>query len=162
MSNNKTGFNEVVATEGFSAIATGKPQGYEATPDSTELITEVTLTSAQILALNTTPITLVPAPGAGKVIDVMGIVAKLTYNSAAYATNTTMEFRYTNGSGAKVATDMASLLTATANKTNICHALSTEIVAVENAPIVVDVATGNPATGNSPVKIQVQYRIVSV
>lgn len=120
-------------------------------------VRKVTLTSAQVLALNTTPQTLVPAPGAGRAIVVQGIVGRLTYNSAAYATNTTMEFRYTNGSGTKVAVDMASLLAATANKTQVVDQAAAEFTVLANAPVVVNAATGNPATGNSPVEFTVYF-----
>lgn len=64
----------------------------------TELLQKkITLTAAQVKALNTTPIALVAAPGAGYFVDVFAVTASIpTYVSAAYATNTTMEVRYTN------------------------------------------------------------------
>lgn len=42
------------------------------------------LTTAQVKALNTTAIELIPAPGAGKVISVIDFVCKLTFGSAAF------------------------------------------------------------------------------
>jgi hypothetical protein len=44
-----------------------------------------TLTSAQILSLNTTPITIVPAPGANKYIVVKSAMARLNYNTTTYS-----------------------------------------------------------------------------
>lgn len=122
----------------------------------------VTLTSAQVLALNTTPRTLVAAPWAWKFIDVESITWYVDYNSAAYATNTTLEFRYTNASWAKVTADEAALLTATADKVNTVKAVTTELVNVVNAPVVVNVATWDPITGNSPVKFIVRYKVVTL
>lgn len=77
---------------------------------------KVTLTAAQIKALYTTPQALVAAPWAWYFIDVASISASLDYGSAAYATYTNLEFRYTDGSGTKVASDISNLLTATADK----------------------------------------------
>lgn len=122
----------------------------------------VTLTSAQVLASFTTPITLVPAPGAGKAIHVESIVWSVDYNSAAYATNTTMEARYTDGSGTKVTADISSLLTVTADAVISVGGIEAQLVLTQNAPVVIRTATGNPATGNSPVTFTVFYRVVSV
>ena len=43
-----------------------------------------TLTSAQILALGTTPITLIAAPGSGKVIIANKVYCRLNYNTVTY------------------------------------------------------------------------------
>src|SRR5690349_7511980 len=48
-------------------------------------IARVSLTSAQILALNSTPVTLIPAPGAGLVISVEEIVFTMARTATAYA-----------------------------------------------------------------------------
>ena len=124
--------------------------------------TTVTLTSAEVLAMNTTPITLVAAPWAGKYINVLSIVGTVDYNSAAYATNVTLEFRYTNGSGTKVTADIGALLDATADKAVGVKGIEAATVLTANAPIVVRTATGNPATGNSPVKFHVVYEIITL
>jgi hypothetical protein len=44
----------------------------------------VSLSSAQLLALNSSPVTIVPAPGAGNVILVLGIVEEFTAGADAY------------------------------------------------------------------------------
>ena len=130
----------------------------ERNPDVQMYCRKTLLTSAQILALNTTPITLVPAPGAGRAIIPINVVARLTYNSVAYATNTSMEIRYTNGSGTVLTSaSLAALLTAVANKTQAVDMTGSEFTALPNAPIVVDVATGNPTAGNSTVEFTVFY-----
>ena len=122
----------------------------------------VTLTSAQILALNTTPRTLVAAGWAWTIIDVESITASLDYWTAAYATNTTLEFRYTNASWAKVSADMTAVLTATADKLTTVKAVTTALVPVANAAVVVNVATGNPITGDSPVTFIVRYKVITL
>ncbi len=120
------------------------------------------LTSAQVLALNTTPIALVAAPGAGYGIVVHRITGAVDYNSAAYATNVTLEFRYTDGSGTKVTADQGALINATADKVVTCAGIEAATVVTANAAVVVCAATGNPATGNSPVSFDVEYTIVEI
>jgi len=92
----------------------------------------------------------------------LGIVASVDYNTTAYATNTTLEFRYTNGSGTKVTADAAALLNATADKAVSVKSVVTEVANTLNAPVVVRTATGNPTAGNSPVKVKVEYRVHSI
>lgn len=45
---------------------------------------EVDITSAQILAMGSTPIELLPAPGAGKYYDIEEIILEYTYGTTAY------------------------------------------------------------------------------
>lgn len=52
------------------------------------------ISSAAILAANTTPYTMIVAPGAGKIIHLTSFVSFLDYNSAAYATNVTAAIAY--------------------------------------------------------------------
>lgn len=123
---------------------------------------KTTITSAQILALFTTPISLVAAPGAGLAIVVHRITASVDYGTAAYATNVTLEFRYTNGSGTKVSADIAALLDATADKIVSVGGIEAATVLTANAAVVARVATGNPVTGDSPIAVSVDYSIVTI
>ncbi len=120
----------------------------------------VTITSAELLAMFTTPKTLVDAPAAWKAIIVDRIVASIDYGTAAYATNTTLEFRYTNGSGTKVSADVAALLNATADKAVSVGWLASELVLTPAAALVANVATDNPITWDSPITVTVVYRII--
>ena len=51
---------------------------------------KTTITSAQIGALNTTPVTLVGSPGVGKVIVPISVVASFKYGTAAITGNTNL------------------------------------------------------------------------
>ena len=124
--------------------------------------TEVTFTTAELLAWYTTPKTLVPAPWAGIAIVVDKIILSMDYVSAAYATNTTLEFRYTNGSGTKVTADSAAMLDATADKITSLGGIEAALVLTANAAVVACVATGNPVTGDSDIKIKTIYRKMAV
>jgi hypothetical protein len=61
------------------------------------LVSTVTLTSAQIKALSSSPIVTVPAPGAGNLINVLGVAARLNFGTHAYAALTdVLTFLYDN------------------------------------------------------------------
>lgn len=122
---------------------------------------DVSLTSAQIKLLLTTPITLIAAPGAGLSIQVVQVFASLTFNSIAYAATggDVMEVRYTNGSGTQLASVSQSILISASSTSEYSNGVS-PIVPVDNAPVVVRMAH-NPTLGNSPIIVRVYYRTLS-
>jgi hypothetical protein len=123
----------------------------------------VTVATGAVLTLNATPVSLVVAPGAGKAIIVDGIVAKLVFNSVAYTGANALEFRYTDGSGAKVTADIASTFINSASGTNYASVagVTTALTPVANAAVVVRVPTADPGAGNSPIVFTIRYHIVT-
>ena len=133
-------------------------------------VTRRTLTTAEILASNTTPIQLVAAPGAGYAIVVQEVISSLDYNSAAYATNTDMEIRYdgsavADGTGAEALMDSLDailLLTADAVYRTPGLGAGLDTALTINKGITAITKTGDPATGNSPLALTVIYRVIAV
>ncbi len=120
-----------------------------------------TLTSAQILALHTTPINLVDAPGTNSLIIVNGITAQLSYRGTAYTGANNLEFRYTDGSGTKVTADMAAaFINSGATAYNHVAGIITAFAPLINKPIVAVVPTANPGAGTGILTIYTQYRII--
>ena len=129
----------------------------------------VTVTTAQILALNATPVALVAAPGANKALIFDGALIWLDYNSAAYAgiaAGEDLAVKYTDGSGLQVGScEATSFLDLTADAIrwmNPYRAASgvSDITPVANAALVLQMLVGEVITGNSPLKIRTFYRVV--
>ena len=127
--------------------------------------TVVQLSSAQILALNATPVALVAAPGTGKIISVEEILFKMVRTATAYANGGALEFRYRNASGAKVIADIAASVVTTGGagtEYNIVRGVVTSLTPVANAAIVIDNATAPFITGTGTAVVSVKYRIVTL
>jgi hypothetical protein len=135
------------------------------TQDSSLQSATVTITTAELLALNATPKELLPAPGSGYANVVDSAVLFLDYNSAAYngvASGEDLEIRYTNGSGQLVATvETTGFLDQASDQVRYVQVGAvTAITPVANAAVVLDLASGEIATGNSPLKVKIYYRVV--
>ena len=127
------------------------------------LTTKLTLTTAQILALNTTPIQIVPTPGVGFALQVINVMVRLNYNSIAYTTNTTIGI-YNNGSNLYQHL-IAGVLGDTVTKIGIGSDQMTTVTVsqvVENTALVVSTIGGNPLAGNSSINVYLTYSIVTL
>lgn len=121
--------------------------------DTPTYYTEVSLSSAQILTSNATPIQLVAAPGAGKIIVPEKYIVQFIWNSIAYATNISFKVRYPTGATANLIA-----IDGVASKNAIIGSTDYDPV-IANEKLEVYTATGNPTAGNSTMKIGVYYKI---
>lgn len=133
------------------------------------------VTAAQVLALNGTPIQLVPAPGAGYAVIVDGY-SVATPGGTAYTIGSTSDniaLKYTNGSGALAAaiTNTTGFLDQTSAQLRYAGPLgglssaattAEDFTPVANAPIVVQILNANITAGNQPLNIQTFYKIIPV
>lgn len=126
---------------------------------------DVVISSAELLALHTTPKTLVAAPGANKALVLDSAIFFLDYNSAAYAAiaaGDDINIRYTDGSGAIAGTlETTGFLDLTADSYSLVQVPAGSIILPANAPLVASLA-GAITTGDSPVAVRVFYRVVDL
>ena len=138
--------------------------------DIVQKVQDTTVTSAQLLALNATPRTVVTAPGAGLAIVPICIVLTKAAGTAyaGIAAGEDLSFKYTNGSGAEAAPQVETVgfldqATAQVRVVNVyagAAAATATITPVANAPLVIHLLSGEITTGNSDLKVRVYYRVV--
>lgn len=124
----------------------------------------ITLSSAEILNLFTTPKQLIAAPGLGKVIRVIRVELHYHFGTTAYATNTQMSIEYGAQSPEVPAVGDNGALAATASGiTFLAEQQGVRLVTqVENTSILVSVETGNPTSGNGDMVIKAWYEVVNM
>lgn len=157
-----TGFQTVVWRNDGTTAAPSWTQ--VATLDANVVTAKVTLSSAQILALHTTPIQLIAAPGAGKVIDVLGVTARTNFLTAAYGTNTELDITDATA-GTILLKDTANVLGATSTKVFKVEpsiASNAALLVTANGAVNATVATGDPATGAGSVDIYITYKVITL
>lgn len=123
---------------------------------------QVALTAAQIIAMGTTPVSLIAAPGAGKAIIVDDITFKMVTTATAFTGGGAVEFRYTDASGAKVSADVAAAVVTAGAGTSFTNVRGIEasLTAVANAAIVVRNPTAAFAAGTGTAVVSIDYHIV--
>ena len=122
--------------------------------------TQVVLTSAQILAMNSTPITLVTGI-AGIEIQVVSAAMHLKWNSVAYATNTTLAIGTTSDPDGQAELNCLAATSDIKGTFSLLTAgTSANMHTGEN--LVASVSSGNPVNGNSQVVVDVLYRVTDM
>ncbi len=120
--------------------------------------------NAAVRTLNATPVEVIPAPGAGKYIEIISATYWFKYTAPAFdgvGASDNLVLKYTDASGAELTAVVAGVGfgDATADK----QALRTGIdfAPVANAPVVAHIKTGEwyAAAGGGAVSIEVEYRI---
>lgn len=128
----------------------------------------VTITSAQLLALNATEQTLVAAPGANQALIFQGAMLYKAAGTAyaGVASGEDLSVKYTDDSGLAVGgcetTGFLDQTTAQSRWVNPYHAASgvSSITPVANSPLVLHLLTGEITTGDSDLIVQVHFKIV--
>lgn len=129
---------------------------------------DVTITSAELLALNATPKTIVAAPGADLALIFDGAVAIKPAGTAyaGIAGGEDLAIKYTDASGIEVAEfETTGFLDQATKQVRYAFgyraaSLISSITPVENAPLVAHLLSGEITTGDSDLNLRVYYRVV--
>lgn len=145
-------------TVAFSATPTG---------DGIAMYKEVSVTNAEMLDLADTPVELIAAPGAGKVIEVQSVVFFFDYTAAYTVTgNDDLDVCYTTEANVILTGEATGFVDATADDMLFCTRVadySPAKTVAENAAVVLannssDFGGGNAANA---VRVKISYRIWS-
>lgn len=130
--------------------------------------TDVTVTSAQLLALHATPQQILAAPGANLAIILEGVVVFKAAGTAyaGIAAGEDLAINYTNGAGVQLTSvettgflDQATAQTRYAPSYRAASGVA-DITPAANAALVMQLLSGEITTGTSDLKLRVYYRVV--
>jgi hypothetical protein len=124
----------------------------------------ITITSAELLALNSTPVQLIAAPGAGKSISLAGpILFRFNWNSIQYTGGGAISIIYAGGAtnlmASTVPASFVDAPTGPVTNDNLVQPLSTILTVPQATAVQLTCATGNFVAGNSTLTIWVPYVI---
>lgn len=128
------------------------------------------ITSAQLLALNATPISIVTAPGAGLAIVPYLVTVRIDAGTAygGIAAGEDLVLKYTDGSGGQCSSviettgflDQTTAQVRYAGMPGSTGSTAGSVVPVANAAVVMHLLSGEITTGNSPLYVKVWYYVV--
>jgi len=119
------------------------------------------IATADVLQLNSTPLTIVAAQGSGTKIDVLSAFVVIDFNSAAYATNTTLELIFSGASDELMISSINASVSKSVAFTKQGSGTAGNTQMLENTDLQVAVASGDPTTGDSDIEVFILYRVIS-
>lgn len=117
-----------------------------------------TITSAQILSSNSSPVELIPAPGAGSFIAIVKTIVSIDYNSATYSLADESITRYSGGDQLEAFGNMVS---STSDAFIVLSSIYGEGNAINEA-VQFFSTVSNPTTGDSDIKYKIWYTIETI
>jgi hypothetical protein len=125
------------------------------------------ITSGQILSAYSSPIELVAAPGANKIIIPISCITRMTYGTTPYATNVNARLGWDSGtSGTAVLVQSLGLINTSANNTLFVPINSSSsyssLTSYVNKNFCFSIGTGNPTAGDSPIQVSLVYTIIDI
>lgn len=145
-----------INASGVTTIGAGKvTNAMLATPSQALTQLKVVITSAQLLALNTTPVEILAAPGSNKLWRITGGAAYLNWGTATYTSGGTVNFTI---GGTTVATLASTIVTGASDSYGyITDATSIPLTTALNQPLKITCSTADFATGDGILTVILNY-----
>lgn len=123
----------------------------------------VSLTSTQIKNSNTAPITILPAPGVGRVNVISSILASCTFVSVAYTANLDVNV-YAVGGTAKLFSrdDLLGFTSSGIDQLYPFEVSTSQFQNADNSAINFATSVGNPLTGDGTIILRIIYQTINV
>ena len=128
------------------------------------ITTKIALTANQLQTVFTSPVTLIPSPGAGKVLDIMSVMISFDAGNTVYdfgagnvlnlETNNIPQFNINIGT-LNSATDLIA-------KLEINAAAASQINLPSGVPLVLQANSANPTQGNGLLYLNIFHRVLTV
>jgi hypothetical protein len=125
-----------------------------------------TLTAAQVLAMYATPVQLIAAPGAGKSIQILGCLIRVTPTATQFASGGVVAPQYTNtnhGGGTLITNTLAAAVvngaSAVDTSLGLVAAGAANLTVPQNTGVFLSNATGAFTTGTGTVTVILQYAV---
>ncbi len=152
----------LIANEG-GEVKQASLEGLRDTFGSSLQSASLVIPSAQVLALNTTPQTIVEAQGTGKAIEVISASVKLSFNTTAYSVANTVLLE-ASGANQRQAEAIIFDSTVSTVRSFIIHqaASATDTQIIANAALQVKAKSADPTLGDSDVEVFVLYRVIDI
>ena len=123
----------------------------------------VTITSAQILTLGTTPVVIVPASGVNTINVISSITVTCNIVTTPYDTSTNISAYYSAGTIAYfVGIDLLGFTGSGISKLYSLDSAVQQFQLVSNAPILLQADLGDPLTGDGTIKVTVVYQTINL
>lgn len=122
---------------------------------------EVTIPSANVLTLNSSPYEIVAAPGVGKAIQAISGFVNLDFNSTPYATNTVLTLFTNTIVASQMSNDVLSMVTQRYSAFSPVSGSGLQNLS-ENSSLKAGVLSGDPTAGDSDIAVYVLYRVISL
>ena len=122
-----------------------------------------TLSSADILSMNTTPVIPTMTVPGGYAVQIIEVCGRMNYNTTPYATNTTFNIVFSTAVGQSVWQN-ANLLPGTNSEIRrfVKTSGSGAEVIIPNDPLVITCTAGNPTAGDSTADIWITYTLIAI
>lgn len=158
----------LVSSDGFNLFLSTQPPGNNSTIAATTAYvdnagittTRLTLSSAQIKALNSTPLQIVPAPGAGKYIQFISGALDYTYGTATYVSNAIIIYETSSFTLAS-RTDGFTATSSSIRTIYPASAAGQGGINVDNAALMLSVIVADPTVGDGTAVLTVITKTIT-